>query len=175
LLDSALVRLDARKADRARERPGRSDPAHGDRARGDDRGGDPDHDPVPSPGARERGVPEGRPVHALRRGAAPRPHRPGREVTGARVRVALAPPAPGARPAASGAAAIDVLRATTTLAWARAHGAARIVPFAETTAAIAYRDAHPGTLACGERDGRIVPGFDLGNSPAEFTRERVMG
>jgi 2-phosphosulfolactate phosphatase len=30
-------------------------------------------------------------------------------------------------------------------------------------------------LACGEREGRIVPGFDLGNSPFEYTAERVAG
>jgi 2-phosphosulfolactate phosphatase len=96
-------------------------------------------------------------------------------VTAARVRVALVPPAPGSLPAHACAAAIDVLRATTTLAWARAHGAGRIVPFAEPAAALAFRDAHPGALACGERDGRIVPGFDLGNSPAEYARERVSG
>ena len=96
-------------------------------------------------------------------------------MTAARVRVALVPPAPGALPAHASAAAIDVLRATTTLGWARAHGAGRIVPFAEPAAALAFRDAQPGALACGERDGRIVPGFDLGNSPAEYTRERVSG
>ena len=93
----------------------------------------------------------------------------------ARVRVALVPPAPGSLPPDCCAVAIDVLRATTTLAVARANAAACIVPFAHTAQAIAYRDAHPGTLACGERDGRIVPGFDLGNSPAEYTRERVRG
>ena len=92
-----------------------------------------------------------------------------------RVRVALVPPAPGSLPADACAVAIDVLRATTTLSLARANGAARIVPFASTAEAIAFRAAHPGTLACGERDGRIVPGFDLGNSPFEYTRERVAG
>lgn len=96
-------------------------------------------------------------------------------MSGTRVRVALVPPAPGSLPRAACAVAIDVLRATTTLAVARAHGAARLVPFGGTAEAIAYRDAHPGTLACGERDGRIVPGFDLGNSPFEYTRERVAG
>jgi len=96
-------------------------------------------------------------------------------VTAARVRVALVPPAPGALPADACAVAIDVLRATTTLAIARTNGAARIVPFATTFEAIAFRDRTPGTLACGEREGRIVEGFDLGNSPAEFTRDRVAG
>lgn len=71
--------------------------------------------------------------------------------------------------------AIDVLRATSTLTVARRHGALAVIPFADTAAAIAYRDQHPGTLACGERHGAIVPGFDLGNSPLEYTAERVAG
>ena len=71
--------------------------------------------------------------------------------------------------------AIDVLRATSTLTQARENGATRIVAFADPAGAIAFRDAHPGTLACGERGGRIVPGFDLGNSPREYAGERVGG
>lgn len=93
----------------------------------------------------------------------------------ARVRVALVPPAPGSLPADVCAVAIDVLRATSTLAVAVAHGATRIVPFATTHEALAHRDAHPGTLVCGEREGRIVAGFDLGNSPVEYTPERMRG
>ena len=94
-------------------------------------------------------------------------------MTAPRVRVALVPPAPGALPADACAVAIDVLRATTTLAVARRNGAARVVPFATPAEALAFRAAHPDTLACGEREGRIVEGFDLGNSPMEFSRERV--
>ena len=30
-------------------------------------------------------------------------------------------------------------------------------------------------LLCGERDGKLVEGFDLGNSPSDYTRERVRG
>jgi 2-phosphosulfolactate phosphatase len=71
--------------------------------------------------------------------------------------------------------AVDVLRATSSLTLALEHGAAGVLPFATTAAAIAWRDAHPGALACGERDGRIVAGFDLGNSPSEFSRKRVAG
>jgi len=71
--------------------------------------------------------------------------------------------------------AVDVLRATSTLSVALANGAARIVPLTDTAEAIARRDAEPGSLACGERDGRIVPGFDLGNSPFEYTADRVRG
>lgn len=96
-------------------------------------------------------------------------------MTAARVRVALVPPAPDSLPADACAVAIDVLRATSSLTVARLNGAARVVPFATTSEAIAFRDRTPGTLACGEREGRIVEGFDLGNSPGEFTRERVGG
>jgi len=96
-------------------------------------------------------------------------------VTAARVRVALVPPAPGTVPGEACGVAIDVLRASTTLAVARMNGAARVLPFATPGEALAFRTRNPGTLACGEREGRIVEGFDLGNSPGEFTRERVSG
>jgi 2-phosphosulfolactate phosphatase len=86
-----------------------------------------------------------------------------------------APAGAPARAAGPAGVAIDVLRATSTLTVARANGAAVVVPFATPEGALAYRDAHPGALACGERGGRIVPGFDLGNSPSEFPRDRVAG
>ncbi len=97
---------------------------------------------------------------------------------GARIVVELVPgparPGRDADPGGTGVA-IDVLRATSTLAVARGNGAARIVPFADTRDAIRFRDANPGALACGERGGRIVPGFDLGNSPSEYGAARVAG
>lgn len=93
-----------------------------------------------------------------------------------RVRVSLVPPPrPPRLPRGTVAVVIDVLRATTSLSAACAHGAARVVAFAEPAEALAFRDRTPGALACGERGGRRVPGFDLGNSPAEFTRDRVAG
>ena len=70
---------------------------------------------------------------------------------------------------------VDVLRATTTLTVALAHGARAVSPVATPAEALSLRDRKPGTLACGERNGRIVPGFDLGNSPFEYTAERVGG
>jgi len=92
----------------------------------------------------------------------------------ARVRAALAGDRDPADAEVVGVA-VDVLRATSTLTVARRNGAVAVVPFAETAAAIAFRDATPGALACGERDGAIVPGFDLGNSPFEYAAERVEG
>src|SRR5438477_287331 len=58
---------------------------------------------------------------------------------------------------------------------ALANGAREVIPTATTDQALALRAGRRATLACGERDGRIVPGFDLGNSPFEYTRERVTG
>jgi len=73
------------------------------------------------------------------------------------------------------AVVIDVLRATTTLTVALARGAARVVPVAGLELAFAWKAREPGVLLCGERDGFKVPGFDLGNSPAEYGAEAVAG
>ena len=76
----------------------------------------------------------------------------------------------------SGACAVivDVLRATTTLTVALQHGAVRVVPAATPDQARRLRDRMPGSLLCGERDGRRIEGFDLGNSPFEYEAATVM-
>jgi 2-phosphosulfolactate phosphatase len=89
-----------------------------------------------------------------------------------RVRVALAP---AEVPAHATAVILDVLRATTTLTIAFANGARRALPVATPEEAFALRRAMPGALLCGERDGRKVSGFDLGNSPDEYRPEIVSG
>jgi 2-phosphosulfolactate phosphatase len=90
------------------------------------------------------------------------------------VRVAFSPETVPAIGSGTCAVVIDVLRATTSLTLARLHGAREVEALA--TPEEALRKRVPGdVLACGERDGRIVPGFDLGNSPFEYTAERVAG
>ena len=76
----------------------------------------------------------------------------------------------------------DVLRATSSMVTALANGAREIIPVCEISEAVALRQARPDLLLAGERDGvRILRAqtgsvdFDLGNSPREFTRERVAG
>lgn len=74
------------------------------------------------------------------------------------------------------AVVIDVLRASTTIATALAHGAAAVRPVAgieEARELAAVLGA--GTLLGGERGGVRIPGFDLGNSPLEYTPDRVAG
>jgi 2-phosphosulfolactate phosphatase len=74
---------------------------------------------------------------------------------------------------------IDVLRATTTMATALHNGAHRIIPVGNLEAAISLAREIPtdterkATLLCGERGGIKPSGFDLGNSPREYTREKI--
>lgn len=72
---------------------------------------------------------------------------------------------------------VDVLRATTTIVEALANGARGIYPTPSTEEAVrlAHSLGREDTLLCGERKGEKVQGFDLGNSPREFTREVVAG
>jgi len=70
---------------------------------------------------------------------------------------------------------IDVLRATTTLIAGLQAGAHRIVPVAEPEMALRLKNEYlpePVVLS-GERNGLTIPGFDLGNSPWDFTAEKV--
>jgi len=91
-----------------------------------------------------------------------------------RVKVHFSPPAAGI---GSGACAvvIDVLRATSTLMVALAHGATRIIPVATPEEALALRARTPDALLCGEREGLRIAGFDLGNSPDEYGPAVVVG
>jgi 2-phosphosulfolactate phosphatase len=72
------------------------------------------------------------------------------------------------------AVVIDVLRASTTIITALAHGAARVRPVLTVEEARAEAAAL-GTLLGGERGGLKIEGFDLGNSPREYSRDRVGG
>lgn len=85
---------------------------------------------------------------------------------------------PASELAASAVVVIDVLRATTVLPTALDAGADRILPVTEIEDALRLAESlnAPGTvLLCGEREGRRIRGFDLGNSPREYTPDRVAG
>jgi len=70
---------------------------------------------------------------------------------------------------------IDVLRASTCIVTALANGCAGIVPVASPEEARLRLAGVPDALVAGERRGEPLEGFDLGNSPLEFTRERIGG
>jgi 2-phosphosulfolactate phosphatase len=76
----------------------------------------------------------------------------------------------------------DILRATTSMVTALANGAESILPVEEISEALALRQERPDVLLAGERNGvRITAAltggveFDLGNSPREYTAEKVQG
>ncbi|MFO0877080.1 MAG: 2-phosphosulfolactate phosphatase [Gemmataceae bacterium] len=72
---------------------------------------------------------------------------------------------------------VDVLRATTTMVHALAAGCDAIRPCATVDEARHLCDHLPAgkSLLCGEREGMPLPGFDLGNSPREYTSARCKG
>ncbi len=70
----------------------------------------------------------------------------------------------------------DVLRATSCIVTALANGSRAVVPVLTPQEGKRVRQAYGGeALLCGERRGIRIRGFDLGNSPQEFTREVVQG
>ncbi len=70
---------------------------------------------------------------------------------------------------------IDVLRATSTIINAVHNGCRGVVPVAEIEQALSLRQQKHTQLPllCGERYGKRIDGFDLGNSPAEYQSEVV--
>lgn len=72
---------------------------------------------------------------------------------------------------------IDVLRASTTVAVALANGAREIIPVSTIESAVKISGSLFGevTLRGGERNGKMIEGFNLGNSPAEYTGATVKG
>jgi 2-phosphosulfolactate phosphatase len=79
--------------------------------------------------------------------------------------------------AGSATVVIDLLRASTTICRAMASGAECVMPFVEVEEArnAAKRYDRGKILLGGERGGLLIDGFDLGNSPAEYTPEAVRG
>lgn len=76
----------------------------------------------------------------------------------------------------------DVLRATSSMVTALANGAEAIIPVSEIAEALEIKRKDPEVLLAGERDGLRIEAnltgsisFDLGNSPREFTKEKVAG
>jgi 2-phosphosulfolactate phosphatase len=70
---------------------------------------------------------------------------------------------------------VDILRASTTICTALQNGAKDVIPFGDVEGARAAKAADPSALLCGERGGKKLEGFDLGNSPAEYTSDVVGG
>jgi 2-phosphosulfolactate phosphatase len=72
---------------------------------------------------------------------------------------------------------IDVLRSSTTIAIALNNGAREIIPVESIENAVKISGSLFGdvTLRGGERNGKMIQGFNLGNSPLEYTEATVKG
>jgi 2-phosphosulfolactate phosphatase len=68
---------------------------------------------------------------------------------------------------------IDILRATSSIVYGIDNGATAIIPVANVDDCLNYADK--GYLLAAERNGSVVEGYDFGNSPFSYTKERVGG
>ncbi|MBK6875856.1 MAG: 2-phosphosulfolactate phosphatase [Ignavibacteria bacterium] len=68
---------------------------------------------------------------------------------------------------------IDVLRATTTITVSLANGAKEVIPTENIATAVRVAKGSKNSILCGERNGRVIDGFKLGNSPLEYTSEEI--
>jgi 2-phosphosulfolactate phosphatase len=91
-----------------------------------------------------------------------------------RIDVALTPQGLTRRGARCTCVVVDVLRASSSIVTALENGCVAIYPVAEPPEVFPLAN-HADVLACGERRGVKIPGYDLGNSPGEFERQTVGG
>lgn len=70
---------------------------------------------------------------------------------------------------------IDVFRATSTIAAALHNGAECVIPVAAVDECIALGRQTPNSITAGERDGKIAPGLQHGNSPLAYPKHFIQG
>lgn len=70
---------------------------------------------------------------------------------------------------------IDIFRATSSICYGIENGAEAIIPVAQVEECAAYREKGLDYLLAAERNGEVVEGFDFGNSPFSYTKEKVAG
>ncbi len=74
----------------------------------------------------------------------------------------------GAQQATGLTVIIDVFRAFSVACYAAANGAGRIIPVGDIEQVWELQKQFPEAITIGEREGRRIPGFGYGNSPAEI-------
>ncbi|MEG6586526.1 2-phosphosulfolactate phosphatase [Dendrosporobacter sp. 1207_IL3150] len=73
------------------------------------------------------------------------------------------------------AVVIDVFRATTSIATAFANGCKELIPVEKIDEAFKMLELYPDALLAGEREGILINGFNLGNSPFEYSNSNIGG
>ena len=80
----------------------------------------------------------------------------------------------GARQAIGTTVVIDVFRAMTVEAYLSRQGAGKIIPVGDVEKAFEWKKRDPGVLLCGERGGKMIEGFQFGNSPSQIEKADLM-
>ena len=70
---------------------------------------------------------------------------------------------------------IDAFRATSVIVEGLYNGAKSVIPVESVEEALALKAANPAIILGGERDGVLIDGFDIDNSPLNYTSDRVKG
>lgn len=81
----------------------------------------------------------------------------------------------GARAARGITVVIDVFRAMTVETYLMQRGAEKIIPVGDTAFAFKWKERYPDTILCGERGGKMIDGFDFGNSPSQIEHADLTG
>ena len=74
----------------------------------------------------------------------------------------------GAKAARGITVVIDVFRAMSLEAYMLERGAEKIIPVGDKDLAYRLKEKNPNAILAGERHGKILPGFDVGNSPSQL-------
>ena len=74
----------------------------------------------------------------------------------------------GAKEATGITVIIDVFRAFTVEAYLMNNGAKKLIPVGDMQIAYDYKEKDNSCILVGERHGKILPGFDYGNSPSQI-------
>ena len=68
---------------------------------------------------------------------------------------------------------MDILRASSTILTALVNGAKEVIPAESVSVAARISKGLGNSILCGERNGKVIEGFKLGNSPFEYSAEKV--
>lgn len=70
---------------------------------------------------------------------------------------------------------IDIFRATSTITTALYNGATKVIPVTDVELCKQLGASTENCITAGERGGKVIEGLMGGNSPLEYTKERVEG
>lgn len=70
---------------------------------------------------------------------------------------------------------IDIFRATSTIPAALHNGARAVIPLASVEECLALTHRREDCITAGERDGKVIPGLQYGNSPLEYDAALIRG